>query len=52
MKWIEKSDKPTPQSIAASCATLRANYEGPCRYHPDYEPKPYSTRFARAAAVQ
>ena len=52
MQWIEKGDKPTPQSIAASCGQLRASYDGPCRYHPDYEPKPYSTRFARAAAIQ
>jgi hypothetical protein len=52
MQWIEKGEKPTPQSIAASCGQLRASYEGPCRYHPDYEPKPYSTRFARAAAIQ
>jgi hypothetical protein len=52
MQWIEKGDKPSPQSIAASCGQLRAALEGPCRYHPDYEPKPYSTRFARAAAIQ
>ena len=52
MQWIEKSEKPTPQSIAASCASLSATYKGPCRYHPDYEPKPYSTRFARSAALQ
>ena len=52
MQWIEKGERPTPQSIAASCTTLRATYEGPCRYHPDFEPKPYSTRFARAAAIQ
>jgi hypothetical protein len=52
MHWIEKGEKPTPQSIAASCANLRASYEGPCRYHPDFEPKPYGTRFARAAAIQ
>jgi hypothetical protein len=51
MQWIEKGEKPTPQSIAASCGQLRASYEGPCRYHPDFEPKPYSTRFARAAAI-
>ena len=52
MQWIEKGDKPTPQSIAAACGPLRASLEGPCRYHPDYEPKPYNTRFARAAAIQ
>ena len=51
-RWIEKSEKPSPQSIAASCGQMRASSEGPCRYHPDYEPRPFSTRFARAAAVQ
>jgi hypothetical protein len=51
MQWIEKDAKPTPQSIADACAALRATYDGPCRYHPDYQPKPLSTRFARAAAA-
>ena len=49
IQWIEKGVKPTPQSIAASCGQLRATYEGPCRYHPDYEVKPLSTRYARSA---
>ena len=49
MQWIEKGTKPSPQSIAASCAQMRAKYEGPCRYHPDYEVKPLSTRYARSA---
>ena len=49
MQWIEKGAKPTPQSIAASCGQLRATYDGPCRYHPDYEPKPLNTRYARSA---
>ena len=48
--WIDKGTKPTAQSIAAACTTLAAKYQGPCRYHPDYQPKPYNTRFARAAA--
>ena len=52
MQWIEKGNKPTAQSIASACTSLRASYDGPCRYHPDYEPKPYSTRFARAAVIQ
>jgi hypothetical protein len=50
--WIDKGVKPTPQSIAAECGQLRASYQGPCRYHPDFEPKPYSTRFARGAGAQ
>lgn len=49
MQWVEKGTKPSPQSIAASCTQLRATYEGPCRYHPEYEPKPLSTRYARSA---
>ena len=49
MQWIEKGAKPTPQSIAASCGLLRATYDGPCRYHPDYAVKPLSTRYARSA---
>ncbi len=49
MQWIEKGTKPSPQSIAASCGQLRATYDGPCRYHPDYEVKPLSTRYARSA---
>ena len=49
MQWVDKSVKPTPQSIAASCEKLRSAYEGPCRYHPAYEPKPYATRYARSA---
>lgn len=50
MQWVEKGTKPTAQSIASACGTLAAKYAGPCRYHPDYQPKPYNTRFARAAA--
>ena len=49
MQWIEKGTKPSPQSIASSCGQMRATYDGPCRYHPDYEVKPLSTRYARSA---
>ncbi len=49
MQWLEKGTKPTPRSIAAACGQLRATYDGPCRYHPDYEPKPLNTRYARSA---
>jgi hypothetical protein len=45
MQWIEKGDKPTPQSVAAACARWRSTLDGPCRYHPDFSPKPYATRF-------
>ena len=50
MQWIEKGTKPSPQSIAASCESLRGTYDGPCRYHPEYEPKPLNTRYARSAS--
>lgn len=45
--WIEKKEKPSAQSIAASCEKMKATLEGPCRWHTDYQPKPLSTRFAR-----
>jgi hypothetical protein len=46
--WIEKGQKPTPESIAASCKALQSTFDGPCRWHPDFQPKPLNTRFARA----
>ena len=52
MQWIEKSVKPAPSSIAAACTRLSAVHAGPCRYRPDYEPKPYNTRFARSTAAR
>jgi hypothetical protein len=45
MRWIETGAKPTPQSIAAACEELRASLNAPCRYHPEFTPKPLSTRF-------
>jgi hypothetical protein len=51
MQWIEKGVKPTPQTIAAGCERLRAIFEGSCSYRPEFVPKPYSTRYARAVAV-
>jgi len=53
MQWIEKGTKPTAQSIATACEQLRASLDGPCRYHPDYAPKPYATRYyTREVAVR
>jgi hypothetical protein len=45
MQWVEKGVKPTPQTIAAGCARWRGTFEGPCRYHPEFSPKPYGTRY-------
>jgi pimeloyl-ACP methyl ester carboxylesterase len=51
MQWIEQGTKPSSQSIAASCQRLRVTHDGPCRYHPEFTPKGYETRYARGAAV-
>jgi hypothetical protein len=53
MQWIEKGTKPTPQSVADACTRLRTSLDGPCRYHPEFNPTPYSTKFyPREAAVR
>lgn len=53
MQWIANGTKPSPQSIASACQELRASLEGPCRWHPEFTPKPYSTRYyTREAAVR
>jgi hypothetical protein len=53
MQWIEKGTKPTAQSIATACEALRASIDGPCRYHPEFTPNSFSTRFyPREAAVR
>jgi hypothetical protein len=53
MQWLDKGTKPTAQSIAAGCEAMRASLDGPCRYHPDFSPKPYDTRYyPREAAVR
>jgi hypothetical protein len=53
MQWIEKGTKPSPQSIADGCAQIRASLDGPCRWHPEFSPKPYATRcYPREAAVR
>ena len=49
MQWIEKGTKPTPQSIAEACEQIRASLDGPCRWHPEFSPKPYNTTYARGA---
>jgi alpha-beta hydrolase superfamily lysophospholipase len=41
MQWVEKGTRPSPQSIAGACKSLSATVPGPCRYHPEFEPKGY-----------
>jgi hypothetical protein len=43
--WIAKGTKPTPQSIAARCQDASTALAGPCRYHPEFVPNAYSTRY-------
>jgi hypothetical protein len=43
MQWIDTGKKPNPQAIAAACPASKL--DGPCRFQPDYEPKPYSSKF-------
>jgi hypothetical protein len=36
-----------------ACEQFRATIEGPCRWHPEFTPKPYGTKFyPREAAVR
>ena len=44
-EWVEKKQKPTPEAIAARCQQLSATLTGPCRFHPEFVPKAYSTRY-------
>jgi hypothetical protein len=53
VQWVEKGTKPSAQSILAACEAMKATFEGPCAWHPEFTPKPYSTRFyPREAAVR
>jgi len=47
MQWIESNTRPSPQSVAVACGNFRATLAGPCRYHPEFEPKGYATTGAR-----
>jgi hypothetical protein len=47
MQWIETGRRPSPQSVALACETLTASLTGPCRYHPEFEPRGYATAGAR-----
>jgi len=47
MQWIETGRRPSPQSVSVACANLRASLAGPCRYHPEFEPRGYAAVGAR-----
>jgi hypothetical protein len=36
MDWVDKSDKPTPQSIMQRCKSLESKYGKPCLFKPEF----------------
>ena len=44
LDWVDKGEKPTPQSVAARCKALEAAYGKACRLLPDYQPGPLAGR--------
>ncbi|MGP4086849.1 hypothetical protein [Streptomyces sp. KR55] len=42
--WVRSGRKPTPRSIAGSCAAFDRTYGSGCFYDPDFVPSPYATR--------
>ena len=51
MQWIEMDFKPDASLIAEACEQLRSGFDGPCRYHPDFQPKAYGTKYYTRDAV-
>ena len=51
MQWIEMGYKPDAPTIAEACEQLRSGFDGPCRYHPEFQPKPYGTKYYTRDAV-
>ena len=50
-QWIEMGYKPDAPIIAEVCEQLRSGFEGPCRYHPEFQPKAYGTKYYTRDAV-
>ncbi len=44
LRWAEHGEKPTPAGIAQRCETLRTRFGSHCRFLPDYQPAPLSSR--------
>lgn len=44
LQWIDKGDKPTPQSVASLCKSYEAAYGNTCRLLPDYRSAPLASR--------
>ncbi|MEQ0564809.1 DUF6351 family protein [Amycolatopsis sp. NEAU-NG30] len=43
-EWVRTGRKPSPASIASSCARFDGVYGGGCFYDPEYRPAPFATR--------
>lgn len=46
LNWIDKKDKPTPQTVAALCKGYEAAYGDTCKLMPDYRSAPLASRVA------
>lgn len=44
LNWIDKGEKPTPQSVLALCKGYEAKFGAGCAIRPDYQPKPLDSR--------
>ena len=44
LRWVERDEKPTPQGIAQRCLALQPAVAAECRYLPDFQLKPLSSR--------
>ena len=51
LQWIEMGYKPDAAIIAEVCEQMRSGFDGPCRYHPDFQPKAYGTKYYTRDAV-
>jgi pimeloyl-ACP methyl ester carboxylesterase len=47
LRWVEAGQKPTPQTIAARCIELRQGTATECRFRPEYQAQPLSTRIPK-----
>jgi hypothetical protein len=46
LNWIDKNDKPTPQTVAALCKGYETAYGDTCKLLPDYRSAPLASRVA------
>ena len=46
LNWIDRNDKPTPQTVAALCKGYEAAYGDTCKLLPDYRSAPLASRVA------